>query len=384
MNRTVALLPLVAMSFVTAGCDAPADRVESGAWTVDSVPALVINDATAEGQGLYMVNAALRLPDGRVVIANDGSRELRAYDSTGTLVWRTGREGGGPGDFGRLMDLDRKGDTLFVWDNRNERLTRVSTDGEYLGSTRFQQPGESPVSGRRMAGILGDTAVVLYQYWFYTPAPGPATLVWDSAPNLLYGLDGRLLDTLGFSGIQQSRGPERHPPPLIWGHRSFHAVGDGRFYRGDGQVEIRYHTGAGTQGVIPLGRERKPVTEEERRAWIDERMAGLPESSTAADRREARALYDGVLLPERKPAHGHLVVDDSGYLWVQEYRHLREYALPGPRQWTVIGPDGHHVTDLMLPDMEVQHIDEDFIVGWRLGDLDIEEVVVHRLNRGRT
>ena len=43
--------------------------------------------------------AALRLPNGQIVIANSGSNELRYYDSAGVFLYAVGREGFGPGEF---------------------------------------------------------------------------------------------------------------------------------------------------------------------------------------------------------------------------------------------------------------------------------------------
>lgn len=365
---------------VFLGCD-PAPGPEATPWTVGPEPDLVLG-AVGGDEALYNVAAALRLPDGRVVIANDGTRELRAYDPTGSLVWTAGREGQGPRDFGRVTDLARRGDTLFVWDNRNGRLTRVSHDGEILGTASFEQPEGRPVSYNRMAGLLGDTAVVLYRYWFPVPGPGPRGTVWDSAPNLLYALDGRLLDTLGFGGIEQAQAPDRSAPPLLWGRRSFHGAKGGRFYTGDGSGTIEAYTGAGLDTVFRLNGGREPVPEEARKAWIDRRLADIPEDWPDAQQAEARGYWRDAIVPALKPAHGHLVVDDVGYLWIQEYRHLREYALPGSRQWTVLGPDGEWITDVVVPDLEVHHIGEAFVLGWRLDELGVEEVVLFPLDRG--
>src|SRR5688572_1803264 len=76
----------------------PADE----AWTVDSTLVTVGTTEGAPGQQLHQVVGAARLANGTLVIANGGSRQLLRYDSTGTFLGATGREGGGPGEFRAL------------------------------------------------------------------------------------------------------------------------------------------------------------------------------------------------------------------------------------------------------------------------------------------
>lgn len=70
------------------------------AWAVAPTPALTIGSLDGpHEQQLYRVFGAHRLPDGRIVVANSGSYELRFYDRDGQFLAASGGRGGGPGEF---------------------------------------------------------------------------------------------------------------------------------------------------------------------------------------------------------------------------------------------------------------------------------------------
>ncbi|MGH7460882.1 MAG: 6-bladed beta-propeller [Longimicrobiales bacterium] len=73
-----------------------------------------------DGDEDYLLNGvrgAIRMPDGRIVVANGGGSELRVYDAAGTFLRRVGRKGWGPGEFQRPDHVIRlAGDTIAVWD----------------------------------------------------------------------------------------------------------------------------------------------------------------------------------------------------------------------------------------------------------------------------
>ncbi len=107
------------------------------AWTLSTEPLLDIG--VQEGDEPYLlheVSSATRLDDGRVVVANDGSKELRFYDESGVFLVAAGRQGEGPGEY-RILDRVRAvhPDTLLVFDTYQQRISLVDpADGSYLGA----------------------------------------------------------------------------------------------------------------------------------------------------------------------------------------------------------------------------------------------------------
>jgi len=101
-------------------------------WTL-SEPTLQIG--VVEGDPNYELHEAIssvRLPDGRIVVSNAGSHEIRFYDADGQFLSKAGGRGGGPGEFRWLSRLYRFGaDSMMALDNGANRLSVFDTDGNY-------------------------------------------------------------------------------------------------------------------------------------------------------------------------------------------------------------------------------------------------------------
>jgi len=72
--------------------------------------------------------------NGRVYVFDYGDRALKAFDLTGTFLWRLGRRGEGPGEFVQPVDLEvgPRGN-VWVLDAGAGRIAIVSADGEWVG-----------------------------------------------------------------------------------------------------------------------------------------------------------------------------------------------------------------------------------------------------------
>ena len=122
------------------GC-ADAERAEdgqqSGEWVVAPEPLISVGGADErEDYQLFRVAGATRLSDGRFVVANGGSSELRYYSPEGQHLLSVGGEGDGPGELRGIMEIEAlQGDTLMVLSFR-PGLTWFDPDGEFIKSTR--------------------------------------------------------------------------------------------------------------------------------------------------------------------------------------------------------------------------------------------------------
>src|SRR5690606_16795253 len=85
---------------IALGEDTAAVWPEGGGWHLSPEPLVEIGvlDGAPEDQ-LFRVVGARRLGDGRIVVANSGTHELRFYDAQGRHLRSVGREGEGPGEF---------------------------------------------------------------------------------------------------------------------------------------------------------------------------------------------------------------------------------------------------------------------------------------------
>ncbi|HEV8613608.1 MAG TPA: 6-bladed beta-propeller [Gemmatimonadales bacterium] len=163
---------------------------------------------TDPGHELAGVSGA-RILDGRLIIANSGSSELRAFDTTGAYLGALGRKGQGPGEFtGTIYLFPAPGDSLYTFDGGNLRWSLHSATGQYarvLPSDRYDPRHEQ-----------GGAAAVPRATWLYHrtivesnlpgPVPAWAVAVLDRLPEAAPGGPVRRarFDDLGFLWVADS------------------------------------------------------------------------------------------------------------------------------------------------------------------------------------
>lgn len=130
-------------------------------WHVGGSPAIQIG--VVEGDSAYQFHRiafAARLSDGRFVVANGGTNEIRWFGPGGAFRSKVGRQGQGPAEFGAIANvLLSPTDTLIVADPRNQRLTWIAPSETIvreevttaLGSGAVTILGTDPDSAVRVA-----------------------------------------------------------------------------------------------------------------------------------------------------------------------------------------------------------------------------------------
>ncbi len=108
----------------------------STAWRVDPEPVLQIGER--EGEQPYLLSRigdAVRAPDGRIVIVEGMTQELRVFGPDGKHLASFGGPGDGPGEFGASLSPEvtlAPPDTLVVWDRGHARLSWFDLEGSLL------------------------------------------------------------------------------------------------------------------------------------------------------------------------------------------------------------------------------------------------------------
>lgn len=109
-------------------------------WELSETP--VASIGVVEGDPMYQLfraNSAVRLDDGRIVVANTGTGELRFFDPAGRFLFKAGRRGGGPGEFRLLWRVYRHGsDSLLAYDQAGGRITVFDANGDFVRTTRLE------------------------------------------------------------------------------------------------------------------------------------------------------------------------------------------------------------------------------------------------------
>jgi hypothetical protein len=353
---------------------------------------------------LFRARHAVRLATGVIVIANEGTHELRFYDSRGRHLKSVGRVGEGPGEFRDISGVWRiRGDSILIWDTDLDRLTRFTSQGEYANSYAWSLQGIALPSGITLTnplsffGALSDGSVLAQ--------PNPVA-VWalsgigrqrDTVRVLLFRPDGRLSDTLGtFRGNENAlipavRSPRGTPPgqkiysQLIFGEQFMMAVAPDAIAVGLGKpFEVRIYDRTGRLRRV-VGRPTPVVwtTREHIRKYKESITRNdlsnirSPAARESAQARRARYL-EVMQFAETLPAYRDLLFDTDGNLWVQEHWITEDE----PRHWSVFQPDGRWIGRLETPpDFEILEIGRDYILRRVLDELDVERIQLHRLSR---
>jgi len=384
--------PPVASVRDSAGVTIAENRVPDSAavtwWRVEPPPLVDIGGADAdESESLFRVGGALRLPDGRIVVSNGGSAEVRWFGADGRLIHTSGRRGDGPGEFqrpARIVHLP--GDSVLVAEAVGGRMTVLDPAGEYVRDVTLGGAGAAALS---LVGRLADGRLIARTSELSGIGDLSEGMIRPNVVLLAVTPDGERIDTVvvapgaeRFLNINQSGGQIRSveigTPPF---RRSptYAAAGDEVIVATQDAPEIRVYSAADGRlvRIIRTGAEIRPVTSEHLDAWIERQTANAP-----AERRQAiREGLSNLPAGEFIPPYGEIGVDDLGYLWVADY----DDRIRPAGAWSIYGPDGRLAARIRLPDgMQPYQAGEDFIVGLERDELDVEHLRVYRLIRAES
>lgn len=361
----------------------------SSGWRLGDAPALEIGEPFGDSAtALFRVVGAVRLGNGRVVIADGGSLELRYFAPDGTYLGKAGGKGGGPGEFASMLLASLRGDTIVVYDYEAARLSMFDGDGQYLRSVTYAVFTEG-VGIPLLVGMFTDGSALVWSSPVGRPARRPGT---STSELLLFGAtaDGQSYTALGAepgTDVQWDVTDRVSTMvPLLFGRSISLAVYQDSYAvaRSD-QYAIRLYAKDGRlQAVVRKVVEPRTVTAGDIEVLQRARLVDVSEPRRSQRLRMFRAMS----IPPTMPAFGRAIrrggwnpeirFDDSGNLWVLEY------SLPGtdPWHWSVFRNDGQFLGTVAFPaGLEPLHIGDDFVVG-RVQDSDgIEYVRVYTLHK---
>ena len=348
-------------------------------WRVDSVPSVSIG--ALEGEEPYLldqVRDALTMPDGRIVVANRSSQELRVFDASGIHVDTWGGRGEGPGEFNSLLEVAHwQGDSLIAWYSQSDRLSVFDSSGNF---------GRTLIPGDLRAQVALPTGAILASGFSAGGFSLDDGRDRRARNHEVVNADGQVLASLGpFPGSEMHTSGSgnvfsimtipftRSTRTTAWAGLFVVAPND--------TYEIRAFEPVGALSRI-VRRDHALVapTPTHTDAEIERRVALRPPEQQAERRQELRRTFEEVPIAETFPAFDQIVADALGHLWVEEY------DLPGePRTnplWTVFDPEGRALGFVETPaGMNVYEIGADYILGRVTDDLGVEYVQVWSLMR---
>ncbi len=353
-------------------------------WTIGSTPLVKIGGAEGTGPTeLAQVLGVARLKDGRVVIADGGSTELRVFAPNGSFIKSIGRKGLGPGEFDGILFMLRSQDTLVVHD-RQSRLQIYTGEGTLLRTwPRPVFPGRGVNSWH---GILSDGSGVVQGV-----DPVTDTISERSTATASLGLvSPQGTEARGFTQIPVFERWRRggNSGGYFLGAVSRVAVMGERLCSGYAiRWEIRCFDRRGKL-ISRTSRDVNPgeVTEADKEIF----RQGYRAAQKTQPPERVNASLQVLQFAEERSAFGRFVPSPTGDLWIGEFVVLESFV-PGrrgtviptkPTTWSVVGPDGRWAADVVLPArFSLLDAGRDYVAGIELDEDDVETVVVYPLKR---
>ena len=361
---------------------------ESEGWRIAPEPELVIGaDASNPNEQLYVVSQVVLL-DTAIIIANNGTSELRVFDRRGNFLRSIGGNGNGPGEFNGLRSLySCVNDTLVA--NELRRLSLFNGHGEFVRTIPLI-PELLPRPGV-VRGVSSDcTAVVVDQA---VPTEPSMTEPYAQQMLLLWiPLDGTGRQTIaqvdGPDVLQVAAGDRLVTQRLPWGRLPDYALSDRRLYVGDSDTsEIRVYTTSGLERVIRWTAPRKPVTDRDRDLFREEQAAEI-RADGGGLAQLLPSLDDYPHVAGQKPVYSRLIVDDVGNLWVREYPDVIGWDPTGrdvdrdgaPENWWVFDADGRLLESVVVPaTLRVLSVQDDYLIAIAFDENDVEQLSLYRI-----
>jgi len=364
-----ALAPLTVLAIAAAG-PLPAQI------RVPPEPTLEVGGSLDDPEDqLFRVADALRLHDGRIVVANGGSNEVRIYDVRGRLEASFGREGEGPGEFRRVRSLHLlPPDSIAVFDRAHQRISIFSAAGGELIEDVPVPRGDAG-NAREVTRLRDGRWVSVHER-----LPEDVDGLWRKTARLVLrapDLDPiRLLAELPaeiwVTWTVDGRGMTRGAP--FWPLLTLDAIGSCVAAGVGDEAGVRILPASGDPRRLDLDLDRRPVTRAVFEGWIRDLAADVPE--------EQRGLLDRMMRdiprPDSLPVVQKVVADREDLLWIQRY----EPPMGRSRRWEVLDLDGAHVASVELAEAyRVMDVGTDYLLGLRSGPLDMEILAMHAIER---
>lgn len=342
------------------------------AWRVGPVLMQAGHAEDPNGLELSRVMGAIRLADGRIVVANSSSNELIFLSANGREQVRAGRGGGGPGEFGHLGEIGLTPDgKIWAADLSDRRFNLFDLAGRNAGTVSlqaFQVPG-----GLSPVGVLADGRFVLINATRLLGGPAKG---FDSTDVIVH-------DPTAGRSVTIARIPKLDTgDPLgskILGAPMLLVVGGSDILWGFGDA-YRIHR------VDTTGRSRGGITKRHNAVALggalwDRYMEARAAASRAAGQtpdqiRQARQRTEASARPATLPVFSEALLDAQGNLWVRGYE-LSRVIVP---EWDVFDSTGSWLTTLGMPErFRPMQIGPDWILGVQRDEDGVESVSLRRL-----
>lgn len=334
--------------------------------------------------------------DGRVYVSQPQEGIVRVYDARGRFLRKIGRSGEGPGEFERPSRLGWRGDTLWVGDSPQARISLFRQDGSYVRSITFTQTG--PITGGRPnvpGSLLADGSVLGMwlppMYVLAGPNAVVEPLVRFSPRGDPIGVLGRRQRRQEFVRVRSGTSSTYFAQPFSDSPLTAVAPdGSGLVIVTRTAATSRIRASFSVRRVHYSGRttfERaypyapRPLTGDAVESVVNKHAGGMQEAKfrTPPEASARRLIRDALYRPGYLTPVTDVVLGRDGTIW------LRREATGGAAfEWQVLDAAGRSVGRVSLPSkLAVQYADRTQVWGVELDKLDVPTLVRFRVVAGR-
>jgi hypothetical protein len=371
---------------------------EDEAWTLAARPLFTIEASDGSQQDRLLDPVSIDVdPRGRIVIG-DGNRAgwhaILVYDSLGQFLFKAGGPGEGPGEFGQLWWASSyRGDSIVAFDMVGKRLRVFDPEGRYVRQVELPtllSPPEArgvPSYVPGMDAVYADGHILAYPPGALETSGGVGP-AWFSHVLLRLSPEGASWDSLGVFEIIEAYWDGTRRQQLWYGGLAVTAAGTNELYFGRGTAfEIeRYDESGRLTRIARRARQARPVTESDKQMiqeWYLEMVGSSSEGSAEVVER-VRQSFASAHFAETLPPYSHMLLDDDGNLWVEEFRWYGVERPPTqlPATWSVFDPAGIWLGNVEMPTgFILRDVARGRALGFMIDELGVKEAEVYRLEK---
>ena len=362
-------------------------------WRLSEKPILTIGGGTGADDRLGRIAGVTRLSDGRVVVADQSTLQLRFYDPAGRHLVSVGGKGQVPGELREFHTIARlAGDSIAV--GSGDLASILAPSGSFVRKVRFGPfaPGTLQTPFVSALGRFDDGSAVVADFPQGRRGPAGAARWVDSASLFLVDRAGAVVRPLGTAPIVVFVAGEKYPSPMDFGPQAAYASSGRAFYWGfPDQYAIRvYDADWKLRQIVRRAWTPRPLTGGEIDTYVDGWMQMWSKKAGAEREAERREMREKAY-PESLPAYSAILATPAGELWVREPDLTGApgcWCLAGlptvPSKWSVFDAGGRWLGDVAMPPRFVPlEIGADYVLGRSRDADDVLRAVMYRLDRPR-
>ncbi|MEX2283555.1 MAG: 6-bladed beta-propeller [Gemmatimonadota bacterium] len=359
-------------------------------WKLSAKPILDIGTADGAPEHEFgLISGVLRLDDGGLAVADMQANQIRFFDKTGQFRKAVGRRGSGPGEWTQLARLSRfRGDTI-LGAGFSGPYELFSQGGDYV--RRLQLENRTRLT---IVGFRSDGSLVAYNSGI-NESPGRTGEWTDSTEYFEYSADGVRTRSYGHKPFLRMTAIDGGSSGPTFGATSTSAVIGELFYHNftdDFAIDVYDRSGKLVRRIQRAWTPARVTNEDidkHRRAYVYA-LNDVGSPSDPETHRQRQRRFEQLKFSRSFPAHGRMIADRVGNLWVQEYRRPTDQPLPArffeladlPIKWDVFNSQGRWLGQVTTPGkFFVMDIGADYIAGTSRDDLDVPHARVYGLQK---